>query len=91
MSEQRRGGVWTEVPAGLDAVGRSGPFSLGCAQLGNLYHAISDDDAFELSSKRRGTWGCAGSTPRRTTASACPNNAWARSCGSRPPERHRSS
>jgi D-threo-aldose 1-dehydrogenase len=26
----------------------SGPFGLGCAQLGNLFHAISDDDAFEL-------------------------------------------
>ena len=30
------------------SVVRSGPFGLGCAQLGNLHHAISDDDAFEL-------------------------------------------
>ena len=43
----------------------------GTAPLGNLYRAISDDEAHAVLERAPGTAACAISTPRRFTASAC--------------------
>ena len=54
----------------------------GAAVIGNLYRAISDEEAVDAS-RRPGRLGFATSTRHRTTGSACPNVAWAGRAGHR--------